>query len=252
MRAWYVTTIISLLLTPVLLLSVSFVRAQVMQSASYRIESDSVNVGGGFSSSTSFVLESTSGEVGTGDLASDSYNLYAGYQQMHEVYISLSAGASVSMSPSLSGLTGGTSNGSTTVTVVTDSGSGYSLTILASQSPAMQSGAQSISDYSPAGGADFTFTTPSATAHFGYSPSGADITTQFKDNGAACGAGSGDTLLACWNGLSTSPVTIAEGIGSNHPLGATTIVYFRVGIGGTALKAPGTYTATTTLTALPL
>ena len=53
-------------------------------------------------------------------------------------------------------------------------------------------------------------------------------------------------------GASTTDITIAEGVGSNHPDGATTTVNFRVGIGGNGAVLAGTYTATSTVTALPL
>jgi len=252
MREFFFTSLTALFFTPLFIFGFGNAAAQVMQSTNYRIQSDSVNLGGGFSSSTNYSLESTGGEVGTGDLSSASYQLKAGYQQMQEVFISLSAGGAVTLSPSIAGITGGTSNGSTTVTVITDSPSGYELTIQSSQSPAMQKGVDTILDYVPSGVTDFTFTTGATNSHFGYSPSGIDIVQRFKDNGASCNVSSGDTLLACWDGLSTSPVTIAQDPTSNHPQGATTTVYFRVGVGGSVGQAPGTYTATTTLTALPL
>ncbi len=253
MREFLFTTVASLILTPVLFVGLQLVGAQVMQSSSYRIESDSINFGGGLSTSTNYTLESTAGEVGTGELGSASYNLKAGYQQMHESYISLSGATPVVLSPSISGLTGGVSNGSTTVTVVTDDSAGYQLTIRASGNPAMQSGANTIQDYVPSGVPDFTFTTGATNAHFGYSPSGVDIVQRFKDDAVSlCNTGSSDSALACWDGLSLSDVAIARSSGPNQPTGATTTINFRVGVGNLVNQAPGTYTATTTVTALTL
>lgn len=252
MRELIFTTVASLFITPVLFLGLSFVSAQVMQSGNYRMQEDSINFGGGLSSSTGYVLESTGGEIATGESGSVTYNLKAGYQQMHEAFISMSAVASVTLSPSIPGISGGTSNGSTTVTITTDSPSGYGLTIQASQSPAMQKGGDTIADYVPTGNPDFNFTTGVSDAHLGYSPSGNDVVERFKDDGGACGVGSLETPLACWDGLSVSAVSIAQSSGANHPNGATTTVYFRVGIGGSVMQPPGFYTATTTLTALPL
>jgi len=226
--------------------------AQQMQSNNYRIQSDSINFAGGFSSSTSYVLESTVGEIGTGDLESGSYSLRAGYQQMHEVYIAITGAATVSMSPSIPGVTGGNAFGSTTVTVTTDSSSGYALTISSENSPAMQKGADSIADYVPVGIPDFDFNTGAADAHFGYSPEGVDIVQRFMDNGSVCNVDSTDTSLSCWDGLSTSPETIASSPLPNHPNGATTTIQFQVGVGGLVVQPAGVYTATTTLTALPL
>ncbi len=253
MRELLVTTVCSLILMPFALFSMTIGFAQVMQSTSYRIQSDSVNFGGGFSSSTNYTLESTGGEVGTGESSSLSYALRAGYQQMNEVYISMAGFGAVSLSPSIPGITGGTSNGSTTVTVTTDSLSGYQLQVSSSQSPAMQKGVDSIADYVPAGSdPDFTFTTGATNAHFGFSPEGIDIVTRYKDNGATCGVGSTDTTLSCWDGLSTSLRTVASRTSANHPSGSTTTLNFRVGVGGSVNQASGTYLATTTLTALPL
>lgn len=57
------------------------VSAQVMESSSYKIERDSINVGGGLGSSENFSGESTVGESATGRATSASYILDAGYQQ---------------------------------------------------------------------------------------------------------------------------------------------------------------------------
>jgi hypothetical protein len=226
--------------------------AQVMESGNYQIQSDSINFGGGLSSSTNYRLESTGGEVATGESASTNYQLRAGYQQMQEVYLSLSSATDIVMSPALSGVTGGISNGSTTVTVITDSPAGYSLSIESSSAPAMVSGSNTIADYTPGGAPDFSFITGITDAHFGYTPEGVDIVSRFRDNGSLCNSSNGDTQLACWDGLSTTPEIIATSQDSNHPDGSTTTIAFRVGIGGSVGQAPGVYTATTTLTALPL
>ncbi|MEY2665429.1 MAG: hypothetical protein RLZZ480_534 [Candidatus Parcubacteria bacterium] len=238
--------------TTVIFLCVQLGFAQVATSTNYQLQSDSINFGGGLSTSTNYTQESTFGEVATGNGTSTNYNLYGGYQQMQEVYLSLTAPADVILSPNLAGITGGTSNGSTTVTVTTDGPAGYSLLIASENNPAMRSGANTIDDYDEGADADYSFVVTSGTADFGFSPSGVDIVPYFKDNGSLCGLGSLDTPLACWAGLLTSGVTIAEANGSNHPDGATTTMYFRVGVGSGANVISGVYTATTTLTALPL
>ena len=233
------------------LLNVGF--AQVRSSSNYQLQSDSINIGGGLSSSTSYVQESTAGEIATGQSDSASYSLRAGYQQLQEVYLSLSAPADVVMSGDLGGLTGGTSNGSTTVTVITDSPSGYKLTLESENDPAMQNGPNSIPDYVPLGiYPDFTFATPAASANFGYNVSSVDAVQDFLSLTGVCGSGSDAIALTCWDGASTTPVTISQSTGSNQPTGATTTVNFRVGISSGAGVAAGEYVATTTLTALPL
>jgi hypothetical protein len=227
--------------------------AQVATSTNYQLQSDSTNFGGGLSTSTNYLQESTFGEVATGVGTSTNYNLYGGYQQMQEVYLSMSAPANVDMSPDISGLTGGTSNGSTTVTVTTDGPAGYSLNLESQNDPAMQNGIYTIDDYNEGVDTDYSFVVTPGVASFGFSPAGVDITQAFLNNGSSlCGVGALDDPLACWAGLSTLGTTIAEAGGSNHPAGATTTIYFRVGIGNGAGIISGIYTATTTLTALPL
>lgn len=251
----HVRILVTLVLATVISIGIlqgDLVLAQVMQSASYQIQSDSINVGGGLSSSTNYNIESTSGEIATGPSSSATYELRAGYQQMQEVYMSLTGASAVVMSPSIPGVTGGTANGSTTVTVTTDSPSGYQLTIESSNNPSMQKGSDTIADYSPAGNPDFIFTTSASDSHFGFTPEGVDIVQRFKDDGGFCNTSTGDVTLACWDGLSTSAVVISSNTSANQPSGATTTINFRVGVGGSVIQAPGAYVATTTLTALPL
>lgn len=243
---------LSVVLTTLLFLCLQLAFGQVRSSSNYQLQSDSINIGGGLSTSSSYMEESTIGEVATGLATSTNYQLKAGYQQMQEVYISMSSPTDVVLLPSLAGLTGGTSNGSTTVTVTTDSPSGYSLTIESANAPSMQNGPYSIPDYNQGADPDYSFAVTNGTSSFGFSPSSVDLVDAFRDNGSLCNTGNQDTLQACWAGLSTSGTVVSQGIGANHPDGATTTVFFRVGVGSNAGVPPGLYTATTTLTALPL
>lgn len=228
------------------------VDAQVMSSPSYQLQSDSVNVSGGLSSSTAYRQESTVGEIATGRSSSASYNLRAGYQQLQEVFISLTPVDDVTMSNTIPGISGGSALGSTTVTVITDSPGGYLLTIAAANSPAMQNGPNTIPNYPINGTPDFTFTTPAASARFGFSPEGVDIPSAFKDNGIVCGIGTGDTPAACWSGIPTTTLTVATSHSANQPAGATTTLQFKLEVTAGAGVFAGEYTATTTLTALTL
>lgn len=249
----FVVLLIASMGTVLLLMSLPISLAQVMQSTNYQIQSDSVNVGGGFSSSTNYRAESTAGEVASGISTSTNYSLRAGYQQMQEVYIAINTIPDVSLSPPIPGISGGTANGVSEVLVTTDSSAGYSLSIKSSGSPAMQKSPDSIANYAPAGAApDFAFTITSNEAQFGYSAEGSNIVQRFKDNGSTCNVGVLDTASSCWDALSTSDFIIASDTNANHPLGATTTVRFRVGIGSLVVQPEGLYTATTTLTALPL
>lgn len=229
--------------------------AQVMQSGSYQIEFDSLNVAGERSNSASYIIEDTTGEIGTGGSDSASYQLRAGYQQMNETFLSLSAAADVTLLPAIGGFTGGTSTGSTTVTVITDNLAGYQMTIQASSSPAMNhtSTSTSIADYTPVGDPDYYFSVTAGEESFGYSPEGVDIVQRFQNNGSnVCNAGSSDANDACWDGLSDSPVTIAQRGTSNHPAGSDTTIEFQVGIGANAGTVAGSYLATTTITVVNL
>lgn len=252
-RSFYKSILESIVITTIVITTLTVALAQVRSSSNYQLQGDSVNFGGGLSTSTSYSLESTAGEVATGNSDSGTYSLRAGYQQMNEVFLSLSAAASLEMSPNISGLTGGVSNGSTTVTVLTDSPSGYQLTIESENSPAMQMGSESIPDYVPMStpDPDFDFETLSSQAWFGFSPEGNDIGSRFLNNGSNCNIGTNKTPLACWDGLSTSPKIIAEGQ-ANQPSGTETKINFRVEVGGSVGVIAGDYFATTTLTALPL
>lgn len=251
-RSFIPSILIAALFTCLLFGGLQFGSAQVRSSTNYQLQSDSINFGGGLSTSTNYNQESTFGEVGTGKATSTAYNLYGGYQQMQEIYLSMTAPTNVTLLPNLAGITGGTSNGSTTVTVTTDGPAGYSLILKSQTDPAMQNGIYTIGDYDEGIDADYSFAVTGGIAHLGFSPSGNDIVQFFKDNTSLCGLGTLDTPLACWAGLTTIGTTISEGSGSNHPNGATTTINFRVGIGSGANVVTGLYTATSTLTALPL
>lgn len=242
----------SIILTLILIGILSISEAQVRTSTNYQLQSDSINFGGGLSTSTNYELESTAGEIATGEATSSSYELKAGYQQMQEVFISMTAVSSVVMSPDIGGITGGIANGTTSVVVLTDSSGGYQLTISASNSPAMQKGADTIADYVPVGAdPDISFITNTNDVHFGFSPEGTDVTSRWLNNTSACNIGTNSTALKCWDGLSVSDKIIAQG-SANQPYGATTTLHFRMGAGGGVPIIAGDYFATTTLTALPL
>lgn len=227
----------------------------VMQSSSYKIESDSINIGGTENSiSSNYGLSDTVGEVGTGNSTSTSYNLYAGYRTMTGAYVAISAPADVTMSPSINGLTGGTSNGSAAWTVTTDSPSGYTLAVRASTNPALKSSDDSFADYTIAVPTlpDFTFSIAATASEFGFTPEGSDITQTYKDNGSSCNAGISDTADACWFNFSATDNTVAQSAGANTPSGTATTVKMRSQSGTSHIQTSGTYTATITATATAL
>lgn len=238
--------------TIVIMLSLVVVNAQTMTSNNYKIQSDSINAGGLYSSSDNYNLEATIGEMATGESSSASYTLKAGYQQMQEVYLAMSGVNSVLLSVPIAGVTGGSATGSTSVTVTTDNLSGYKLQIVAENSPAMRSGSNTIPDYAPAGiNPDYTFSYDSSDAVFGYTVDGSDVTDRFTSNLGVCGSGD-DEVGKCWDGPSTTPQTVAMANVSNHPNGTETTVTFQVAVGDSVVQPEGIYVATTTFTALPL
>jgi len=241
-------------LLSIIILSFSIsVHAEVMSSGNYKIESDSVNFGGVRSTSTSYAVEDTMGEIGTGQATSTNFILHAGYQQMHDVYISVTPASNVMMTPPIGGVTGGTANGSTTFSVVTDNPAGYTATIKASGTPAMQSPLDSIADYGPVGAdPDFAFSVAATATEFGFTVEGNDIDATFKDDGGSCNTGLLDTPDACWTGLSTTEKSVASRISNNLPSGTQTTLKFRVTSGSSHVQTSGTYVATTTVTVLPL
>jgi hypothetical protein len=228
----------------------------IMSSSHYSMQSDSINFGGGYSSSTSYIQESTMGEVATGVSSSTNYTMGAGYQQMQIVALSLVPPSNVTMSPSLGGVSGGTSNGSAAFTVTTDDPAGYIATIQASTSPALvltSSSTNSFADYSPAGSVpDLNFSILPTSSAFAFSSQGTDADQRFLNDSSVCGAGSNSTAQACWDGLSTSPKTVADRMTNNQPAGVQTTLWFRAATGSHHIQVNGTYVATTTLTVLPL
>lgn len=164
----------------------------------------------------------------------------------------------VTMTSSIGGITGGTSNGTTTVIVLTNDSSGYTMTIKASSSPAMQGTTQggTISDYTPAaaGIPDYAYSVPSG-AEFGYTVSAsttADLAQKFLDNGSTtCNTGSADTSgsASCWYGLSTTATSTILRSSETAASGSTSSVVFKLTINANVNTPEDTYNATATLTA---
>lgn len=172
----------------------------------------------------------------------------------------LVAATDVTMSPALTGITGGTSDGGTQVRVLTNDTAGYSMTLRASSSLGMIGNVSgkvipyaTTSSSSPA----FVFssaTVPPNKAAFAYTveaSSTLDLDPTFKDDGSACATGSGDTVNACWLHASTSIQNIINRSTSTPASGATTTLKFRVVVQSNPSPSldEDTYVATTTLTA---
>ena len=235
-----------------------------MAGTGFKIDSDSINTGGNdFSVSGDIQMADTVGEIIVGESTSTNYSVSAGYRNMDESSVSIGVTLqSVNLSPDLGGMTGGTSTGSTLITVTTDNPAGYLLSMKSSVSPAMRSDRSVIPDYSPIGSVDidghptpdFSFRLIVATSSFAFTPEGIDIVDRYRDNGTSlCNVVNGyDAASRCWDGLSITDRTISNRSIPTSGIGATTSIRFSVGIGGGSVQAEGLYSATTTITALAL
>lgn len=229
-------------------------------SENFRIQADSLNVGGAREFSTNFRMEDTTGEIASDESQSASFKLRAGYQQMLETFISISDAPNVTMSQTIPGIGGGFATGDAVWTVTTDNRAGYTLTVKASTDPALLcddgaggcvDGVDVFANYTPeqAGTPDFTFSIGVNTAEFGFTPEGADVTQKFLDNGSICNTGSSNTADACWYNFATADENIAKSSVSNHPSGTATTIKFRAESGTSNVQTSGIYRATITVTA---
>ncbi len=226
--------------------------AETMQSGTYKIMSDTINIGGQNSSSTNYKLGDTLGETGTGDSNSVNFYLRAGFWQMQESYIAISTPSDLAMTP-IGGINGEASEGTISWQVITDNTAGYSMSIKSTTTPALTSGTDSFADYVPSGAdPDYNFSIVSTASAFGFSPEGVDADVRFKDNGSACNINIGETLSKCWDGLSTSPKTIFQRTTSNQTAGTTAIVRFRAASGSDHIQTAGGYSAPIIVTAITL
>lgn len=193
--------------------------------------------------------------VGFGATAGDTFEVS---QTVTEEISFVATSSDVTMSPSLAGITGGTSNGSYAVRVRTNNAAGYNMTIAFSSTTAMlrDGGSGYISNYAPASttNPDYTFANETF-AQFGYTVTAStttDIDQSFLDNGSnTCGTGASATAATCWFDPDDAAETIINRSTATAASGATTTIQFRVNIPSNPVPAiqTGTYTATATLTA---
>ncbi len=165
----------------------------------------------------------------------------------------------VTMSGSIAGLTGGVAYGSTTVRIFTNDNSGFTATIKASTSPAMDGNTTSgtIADYTPAvaGVPDFAYSVPTGE-EFGFTVVASntpDMARKFKDNGAVCNDPAAtldtNTSATCWMGLSTTATSTLVTSTFTAASGATSTLVFRTTVNSGSSLPEDTYVATTTITA---
>ncbi len=230
------------------------VLAEVRSSTNFMIESDSINAGGkDLATSSNYSVKDTIGEQATGISTSTNYKISAGYRQLQPDYIAVSAPGSVTITPALPGLSGGTSNVSVSTTVTTDSGSGYSLKIKADSSPALSSTSSAFNDYTPVTPSvpDYNFSISSTTSEFGYTLEGPHLKQKFLDDGSSCNTGSQDTTDKCWLNFTTSSEEVIKSFNSNHPNGTDHSLKLQAESGSDNLQTSGVYKADIVITVVP-
>jgi len=232
------------------------VLAYVASSTHYQIEKDSINFGGtDFSTSTNYSLNDTFGEIATGSSTDLTKLVQAGYRSADDNYfISITSTGNTTLSPNISGSGGGSSAGSATWQVTTNNPAGYNLYLKSATNPSLKSGSDHFDDYTPAvaGVPDLVWQTIASSARFGFSVKDTDATQTFKNNGVTCNAGTSNTVLACWLGLSTSYRLVAGSTSANFPAGTDLVVNFKAEIGANKVLNNGNYIAGVTAMALVL
>lgn len=221
-----------------------------MSNTQYKIEFDSINSGGAYSTGAAGELEDTLGEIATGFSGGGQYDLSAGYLFNDTIYLSMSDWQDIALSD-LPGVTGGISEGTTSGYIGTNNPTGYTLSVrsAAATTPAMKCvgggctvGVDAIPDYSSL---TYGWSLSNAVA-FGFSPNGVDIHPNYIDDGSACGVGG--NVGNCWDGLATTDKTIAKR--DEWSPGVQTLVKFRTGLSGNAIQREGAYSATIVITAV--
>lgn len=233
--------------------------AYVMESNNYRIQSDSINVGGtDDQTSNNYKMSDTIGEFAPGESSSNNYKLKAGYRQMQESYISLASPGNIDMgSISLSqDDVFGTGNA---WNVKTDNPAGYILTFKTDQANSMDSGTNQFTDYTETStGTPDAWSVDAANYEFGFSVCGSDVSNSGKswgaDSGSAgctCGTGSSPNTSLNWMGFSTTTAITVATSGSRTTTSGTETNICVGAEQGTNVYAPsGNYTASITATVI--
>lgn len=230
--------------------------AAVMSSSNYKIQSDALSPNGGSWSSTNYIFKDTFGEVSTGISGDATYGMRAGYQQMQEVFVSVSSPGPVSMTPNIAGTTGGVASGSADFNVIVDSAAGFIMTLNALTAHSLVASGDAtyyFSNYPATSTPSYTWGVPAGQAQFGFTvvpESAGDIVQAFLDNNSSACNSAGGTFHSnrCWmgfNGISNS--TVINRASRTSVTGESETVIFKADSQGALLKS-GVYEATITAT----
>jgi hypothetical protein len=175
------------------------------------------------------------------------YKIYAGFQEMQESYISVSAPLDTPLTPSIPGVSGGVATADTDWDVNTDSSSGFDMKIKASTIPAMKLDASYyFNNYSST--PTFGWSVSPNEAEFGFAVVPAEVgeAVAFQDDGDVCGAGS--NTGGCWAGFDAlNETAIIHRTTRTDIAGQTEGINFKAESNAKLLK-DGEYTASITVT----
>ncbi len=226
--------------------------AYVMSSGNYKIQSDdSLTPSGGLGTSANYIFKDTMGEVSTGPSDSSSYAMRAGFQEMQETYLTVSAPADFFMTPDIPGISGGVATGTAPFTVISDNEAGFSMGINASTAHAMlldgSDPTHYFDNYTIDGVPIYGWNVTSA-AKFGFTVSPGllgGLAPAFSDDGLACGSGSGSGN--CYAGFITTLVNIISTTSRTSNTGEQENIMLKAESNNNVLES-GTYDATITTT----
>ena len=169
--------------------------------------------------------------------------------------ITISNPGTITMSPNILGMTGGTADGNATWNVKTNNASGFSLSIKSSTNPTLQSAESSFADYTlmSSGTPDFNWNIDPASSEFGFSIEPAviaDTAPLFRDNGSICATGNDRTAGKCWYPFTTSDLNIVNRFSATSSSGEDVLIKLRAQAGPSRFQTQGSYQAVVTLTAV--
>ncbi len=224
-----------------------------MSSPNYKIQADDLSPSGGNWTSANYIFRDTLGEFSTGPASGTAYSVRAGYQEMLESFISISAPGDAVMKPDIHGISGGTASTSSAFYVITDSPSGFNLKINASSMPAMQllgDPTHYFANYSAS--PTYNWSVASGNSQFGFTVepgTSDDVVSTYLDIGAACGSGSYHTDK-CWTGFDSTNLSTIINRTSRTSMspGELETVKFQAESNGDFLVS-GEYRTTITITA---
>ncbi len=227
--------------------------AYVMQSDSYRVGSDSINVGGSDDqTSNNYKMRDTLGEVSSGESVSASFKLKAGYRRMQEVYFSLSSPGNIDMG--IIDLTQNSGIGTGDAwNVKADSPAGYILTLKTDTVNCLEDSGtgEAFADYTEAtSGVPEVWSVDSGNYEFGFSVYGNDVSTAAWGSDSSCGTDTTPSSNLKWQGFKgITAITVASSDSRTSTSGADTVLC--VAAEQNSVYAPsGSYAADITGTAV--